>query len=80
MAKKGDRAMIKLLMELTMSKPQAVEDESHGKEKIQITVRKLNLELPEKKPTYIEGKVLDETTETEARRASDSGSGSEGGN
>lgn len=59
MAKKGDRAMIKLLVEMTMSKPQAVEDESSGKERVQITVRKLNLELPKQEPTAIEAKILD---------------------
>jgi hypothetical protein len=60
MAKGGDRTMIKLLVEMTMSKPQAVEDESSGKEKIQITVRKLNLELPKQEPIPIEGRVIDE--------------------
>jgi hypothetical protein len=68
LAKKGDRTMIKLLVEMTMSKPQAVEDESSGKEKIQITVRKLNLELPKPDPTLIEGKVIDEQSETEDGR------------
>jgi hypothetical protein len=42
MALKGDRAMIKLLMELTISKAQAMEDNTEGREKVQITIRKLD--------------------------------------
>jgi hypothetical protein len=65
MAKKGDRAMIKLLIEMTMSKPQALEDESSGKERVQIVVRKLTLEQP-KNEKVIEGTVIkDEQTNTE---------------
>jgi hypothetical protein len=65
MAKKGDRAMIKLLIEMTMSKPQALEDESSGKERVQIVVRKLTLEQP-KNEKVIEGKVIkDEQANTE---------------
>jgi len=77
MAKKGDRAMIKLLVEMTMSKPQAVEDESSGKEKIQITVRKLNLELPKTEPIPIEGKVIDEQADREDGGLGEVGSGAE---
>lgn len=42
MALDGDRTMIKLLMELTVSKAQAVEDATEGREKVQITIRKLD--------------------------------------
>ena len=34
--------MIKLLMELTISKAQAMEDNTEGREKVQITIRKLD--------------------------------------
>jgi hypothetical protein len=84
MALKGDRAMIKLLIEMTMSKPHQVEDESHGKERVQITVRKLNLELPKQEPSFIDVKVIgddDNVKEIEASdgRIGDTGTGPEGG-
>jgi hypothetical protein len=44
MAIGGDRAMIKLLLEMTMSKAVAVEDISEGKDKVQVTIRRLNIE------------------------------------
>lgn len=44
MALSGDRAMVKLLLELHMSKPQAVEDENQGKEKIQVNIKNLTLD------------------------------------
>lgn len=44
MALSGDRTMVKLLLELHMSKPQAVEDENQGKEKIQVNIKNLTLD------------------------------------
>lgn len=59
MAKGGDRGMIKLLVEMTMSKPQSNDDEAEGKEKVRVTIRNLTLEhkQPEK---VIEGKVIND--------------------
>jgi hypothetical protein len=82
MAIKGDRTMIKLLVEMTMSKPQAVDDESSGKERVQITVRKLNLELQQPKPLPIQvtSRIIEHgDKEASDGSFSDSGSGSEGG-
>jgi hypothetical protein len=57
MAKGGDRSMIKLLVEMTMSKPQTSDDEAEGKERVKVTIRNLTLEhkTPER---VIEGKVI----------------------
>lgn len=59
MAIGGDRAMIKLLLEMTMSKAVAVEDISEGKDKVQVTIRKLNIdqaqvEITKKEPEFID--------------------------
>jgi hypothetical protein len=59
MALKGDRAMLKLLLELTISKALPVEDVSEGKDKVQVTIRRLNIEqaqveLTPPKPELIE--------------------------
>lgn len=58
MAKDGDRAMIKLLVEMTMSKPQATEDADEGKERVRVTIRNLTLEQKEAKPQVIDAKVV----------------------
>lgn len=44
MALNGDRQMIKLLLELHMSKVQATEDENQGKDKIQVNIKNLTLD------------------------------------
>lgn len=44
LAIKGDRVMIKLLLEMTLSKPIPTEDGTEGKDKVQVTIRKLNIE------------------------------------
>ena len=59
MAKGGDRSMIKLLVEMTMSKPQTNDDESEGKEKVKVTIRNLTLEHKTPDPKVIEGKVIE---------------------
>lgn len=61
MAKDGDRAMIKLLVEMTMSKPQATEDADAGRERVKVTIRNLTLEQKKEIPQFIEAKVLKET-------------------
>lgn len=58
MAKEGDRQMIKLLVEMTMSKPQATEDADEGKERVKVTIRNLTLEQKPAKPEAIEAKVI----------------------
>jgi hypothetical protein len=58
MAKEGDRAMIKLLVEMTMSKPQATEDADEGKERVKVTIRNLTLEQKKEIPQFIEAKVI----------------------
>lgn len=59
MAKAGDRMMIKLLVEMTMSKPQATEDADEGKERVKVTIRNLTLEQKKDVPTFIEAKVIE---------------------
>ncbi len=44
LALKGDKMMLKLLLELTVSKAQAVEDETAGKDRVQVTIRRLNID------------------------------------
>lgn len=44
MALKGDRTMIKVLLEMTMSKAVALDDETVGKDRVQVTIRKLNID------------------------------------
>lgn len=58
LAKDGDRAMIKLLVEMTMSKPQATEDQDAGKERVKVTIRNLTLEQKTDQPKFIEAKVI----------------------
>ena len=58
MAKDGDRAMIKLLVEMTMSKPQATEDADEGKSGVKVTIRNLTLEQKKEVPQFIEAKVI----------------------
>jgi hypothetical protein len=58
LALEGDRAMIKLLVEMTMSKPQATEEETDGKERVKVTIRNLTLEQKPAKPEAIEAKVI----------------------
>jgi hypothetical protein len=60
LAKDGDRAMIKLLVEMTMSKPQATEDQDAGKERVKVTIRNLTLEQKKDVPQFIEAKVINE--------------------
>jgi hypothetical protein len=62
LAKDGDRAMIKLLVEMTMSKPQATEDADEGKERVKVTIRNLTLEQKKDAPQFIEAKVIKENT------------------
>lgn len=68
MALKGDRAMIKLLMELHISKPGTVESEDAGKSKITVNIRNLDLNKKESVNTLppIEGeftKVVENNVE-----------------
>lgn len=51
--------MIKLLVEMTMSKPQSNDDEAEGKEKVRVTIRNLTLEH-KTDPKVIEGKVIND--------------------
>jgi hypothetical protein len=44
LAIKGDKLMIKLLLEMTMSKPIPVDEAGEGKDKVQVTIRRLNIE------------------------------------
>jgi hypothetical protein len=53
MAKKGDRAMIKLVMEMFISKAPPVEDTEQGVQKISIAINKLEMNPPEPKPVTI---------------------------
>lgn len=64
MAKKGDRAMIKLLVEMTMSKPQSTEEESEVNKGVKVTIRNLTLEQKQDQPKFIDAKVVktDEST------------------
>jgi hypothetical protein len=61
MAKDGDRAMIKLLVEMTMSKPQATEDEDESKGSVKVTIRNLTLEQKQPSPQVIEGKIIEKS-------------------
>lgn len=63
LALKGDRQMLRLLMELTVSKAQAMEDTSGGKDQVKITIGKINLNQPVKEPIAIEGRVIDHVEE-----------------
>lgn len=64
MAKKGDRQMIKLLLELHISKPAHVEDEAGGKNQVNILVQNLT------KPTDKEVTVIDVTSTEEDKQPS----------
>lgn len=64
MAKKGDRQMIKLLLELHISKPSHVEDEAGGKNQVNILVQNLT------KPTDKEVTVIDVTSTEEDKQPS----------
>jgi hypothetical protein len=44
LALKGDRVMLRLLIEMCMSKAVAVDDVSEGKDKVQVTIRRLNID------------------------------------
>ncbi len=44
LALKGDKVMLKLLLEMTMSKAVAVEEVGEGKDKVQVTIRRLNID------------------------------------
>jgi hypothetical protein len=65
LALKGDKLMIKMLVELAIGKPQPIEDSAEGKDKVQVTIRKLNIdqahvELPQKlEPEIIDVEVKD---------------------
>lgn len=65
LAKDGDRAMIKLLVEMTMSKPQATEDADEGKERVKVTIRNLTLEQKKDVPQFIEAKVIKQEESTD---------------
>lgn len=52
--------MIKLLVEMTMSKPQAQEDADEGKERVKVTIRNLTLEQKRDVPQFIDAKVIRE--------------------
>jgi hypothetical protein len=57
----GDKLMIKTLLELCISKAAPVEDESGGKDRIQVTIRKLDkLEIAKPEP---ENTIIDVTPE-----------------
>lgn len=62
MALEGDRSMIKLLVEMTMSKPQATEDVDEGKERVKVTIRNLTLEQKQPSPQVIEARVIEKDT------------------
>lgn len=61
MALKGDKVMLKLLLEMTISKAVAVEDVSEGKDKVQVTIRRLNIDQAEVKLPHDEPNIIDVT-------------------
>lgn len=58
LALEGDKQMIKLLVEMTMSRPQATEDADEGKERVKVTIRNLTLEQKRDVPQFIDAKVI----------------------
>jgi hypothetical protein len=61
LALKGDRVMLKLLLEMTMSKAVAVEDTAEGRDKVQVTIRRLNIDQAELTLPNSEPKIIDVT-------------------
>lgn len=57
MALAGDRAMLKVLLEFNISKAVALEDSSEGKDRVQVTIRRLNIDTVQAAP----GNIIDVT-------------------
>jgi len=62
LALSGDKKMIAQLLDLTISKAVAVEDVSEGKDRVQVTIRKLDtLAINSPKDTLPESNIIDVT-------------------